>query len=173
MENKEQSDLIDYCKLALVRNDESIRFAESKAGFLFSAVGIMLGYLATEIAVFKEALIIGNPQLPLAIIALVLIGIGTIMTAVSTLLIVFPRLKIGREGSYLYFGSVQSLSAKQFCQKGSQLSSKMIIEQLLTQVHATAVIVWKKYYFVRLEFIGTILVFLGWLLAIFLIFQIG
>lgn len=170
MAKKDYSKIIDYAKLSLSRNDESIRFSESKAGLLFSFVGLIIGLSFNEISLLKPLFSIKDFLGIAAIISITLLITGTITVIISTLLIVLPRLKVTKNPSFLYFGYIQSLTEQGLLEDIKKVDSEVMLSHLTSQVHATSIILKRKYRFIRIEIFGAILVFIGWSLATTIIF---
>ena len=86
---------------------------------------------------------------------------------------VTPRLNVTQKPSFLYFGYVQSLSEQKVLEDIENLDRDIMVKHLSSQVHATSIIITKKYRFIRIQVFGAILVFIGWILATTLIFYIS
>lgn len=170
MAKKDYSKIIDYAKLSLSRNDDSIRFSESKAGFLFSFVGLMIGLFFNEITLLKPLFSVKCFLGILAIISIISIVIGTTTVIISALIIILPRLKVTKNPSFLYFGYIQSLAEQGLLEDIKKIDSEIMLSHLTSQIHATSIILQRKYRFIRIEIFGAILVFIGWALATTIIF---
>ncbi len=166
MPQKNSTELIDFAKLSLSRNDESVRFSESKAAFLFTFVGLLLGLLTDKLSTYSQ-IINGakSHQWLIAWISLILLGIGTVTVIISALLIVFPRLKVTKQSSHTFFGSINNLSEHDFHQSFTRLDAPKILEDLISQIYATSAIARRKFFLVQVELAGTVAVILGWLLV--------
>jgi len=157
----------EFAKYALQRNDEVIRFSETKAALLLTLTGLFLGIVADKILLFKELLLSQSCVVRiLAVISMVAILMGIILVATASLAAIFPRLRVVRDTSYLYFGDLIGLSEQETIRQFAALDSNTKISHILSQVHATAAIANRKFILIRLALVGTVLVFLGSILAV-------
>lgn len=167
MDKLDQPKLTDFATLALERNDEAIRFSEAKAGIQITFVGLLLGLFVEKLSTFLTILSSNNNTLKLFVYAsFTLIVLGTIVVIASTIFVVFPRLKISKIESFLYFGSVGNISENEFLQSFAEIDEMTMQKHLLSQVHATSVLAKQKFHFVRLQVIGAIFMLSGWLLGL-------
>ncbi len=162
---KDHSSALEFMKVALLRNDESIRYSESKAGFLFSFTGIIIGLFYNDITAFKALILQNNFWSKLAIIAILATVIGIIIVIFSTFMVVIPRLRVSKIPTLLYFGYIQNIPETKLYEIASNLDSVKALKDLTTQVRVTSIIVSKKYYYVRTGLFGALSVFLGWITA--------
>lgn len=162
---KDYSSAVDFMKVALLRNDESIRYSESKAGFLFSFTGIIIGLFYNDIVAFKTVLLQKDFWGMLAIIAITITVIGVIVVTFSTFMVVIPRLRVSKVPTLLYFGYIKNIPESKLYDIASNLDSVKALKDLTTQVRVTSIIVSKKYYYVRTGLFGALAVFLGWITA--------
>lgn len=161
MKKRTDDNILDFAKLALQRNDESIRFSETKAGFLLTFVSLLLGILITQVENLKQILIQDSLGRSYILIALVLIFIGIFMVLVASLVTIFPRLKVVKATSLLYFQHLVSLNEKDISSSFVNLKDKEKIEQIATQVLATAKIASRKFMLIQVAIIGTSAILLG------------
>jgi len=161
----------EFAKYALQRNDDAIRFSETKAALLLTFTGLFLGMLADKIPLFKDLL--QNQSCTIRIIAInsmVAIIMGIILVATSSLTAIFPRLNVAKETSYLYFKHLANLSEQETARQFAELDSNTKLSHILSQVQATSAIANRKFGLIRFALLGTILVVLGSILAILALF---
>jgi hypothetical protein len=162
--------LRDMAKHAVERNDESIRFSETKSGIILAFVGLLLGFTLDDIQDLICIIQGGDCFLSiLAIISLVLVLLGVILIGLSSFLNIYPRLRVSKDESFAYFGSIKELEEDIFISRFQELSPEMIIRHMLSQAHATSIIAWRKFQLVRVSIVGAGIVFIGWLIAAWLL----
>jgi hypothetical protein len=169
--NPLESNAWEFEKFALQRNDDVIRFSETKAALLFTLTGLLLGALADKIPLFKGLL--QNQSCAIRIIAISSVAsilVGIFLVAAFSLLAIFPRLKVAKETSCLYFGHLANFSEEETARKFATLDSDTKLNHILSQIHATSLIANRKFGLIRFALIGTVLVLLGTFLAIIALF---
>ena len=142
---KDHSSAIDFMKVALQRNDESIRYSESKAGFLFSLTGIIVGLFYNNLEAIKEILYQSGFWGVFAIIAIIVVVIGVIVVVFATFMVIIPRLRVSKIPTLLYFQYMQSIPENQLYDIAQNLNDTKALKDLTTQVRVTSIIVTKKY----------------------------
>src|SRR5688572_25685851 len=105
---------IEFAKLALARNDESIRFSDSKSAFIFTFASLFLTILSTDLLAYKELLINQYVIQIGAVISILFITLGALAVIIATIMVVFPRLNVSGDSSYIYFGSIQTTKQNDF-----------------------------------------------------------
>ena len=163
----------EFAKFALERNDEAIRFSETKAALIFTLIGLFLGIIADKIPLFKD--LFQSPSCTiriLSIISMVIILFGIVLVVTFSLAAVFPRLRISKETSYLFFTDVANLGEQETITHISSLNSNDKLKHTLAQVYSTSVIANRKFNLLRYALVGTVIVLLGLLLAILTIFLV-
>lgn len=163
----------EFAKYALQRNDEAIRFSEAKAALLLTLAGLLLGIVADKIPAFKGLL--ASPFCVTRILAassMVAILLGIILVATSSLAAIFPRLRVAKGTSYLYFEHLVGLSDQETARQFAALDSDAKLSHVLSQVHATAAIANRKFGLIRFALVGTALVVLGSILAVVALFLV-
>lgn len=166
MPNEDSPNSWEFAQYALQRNDEAIRFSETKAAVLLTLIGLFLGLIADKIPSFKT--FFSNPNIPirvLSISSMIFILIGIILVAVASFATIFPRLHVSKEKSYLYFQHLVGLKEQDFTSHLESLDSKVKLNHTISQVHATSIIANRKFGFVRVALFGAMIVILGSLLA--------
>ncbi len=119
----EDLSIYDFAKYALERNDEAIRFSETKAGFLFALAGLLVAVLAGELSPIKANIAVATgPTQTLLAVSLWMIGPGMIVLAATSLATVFPRLHVTRTMSCLFFGTLASAHENDTAQMFQQLT---------------------------------------------------
>lgn len=152
---------------ALSRVDNSIRYSESKTGFLVAFIGLSLGLLRDRLATLQLALASGGEQLSaLTILALLLIVLGAAVALTSAIQVVYARLKVNTKPSFMFFGTVAAIEEANFVQQYMNLSSDELSEQILTQVHASSVIASHKFRYAQRMTAGTVVYSIGAALAV-------
>ncbi len=171
MPNKTDPTSWEFAKYALQRNDEAIRFSETKTALLFTINGLILGIIADKILMIKDLC-----HSPINIVrvtvssAIVAILLGVAFVSISSLLTVFPRLHASKVGSYLYFENLIPINLRQLSKSISTLDSESKLEHLISQVHATALIAHRKFFLIRFTLVGTTLILIGSILVIISLF---
>lgn len=161
----------EFAKFTLQRNDDAIRFSETKAALLLTLTGLLLGIVADKIPLFKGLL--QNQSCTIKIIAIssmAAILMGIILVATSSLAAIFPRLKVAKGTSYLYFGHLANFSEQETARQFAELDSDTKLNHILSQIHATSAIANRKFGLIRFALMGTVLVLLGSILAILALF---
>jgi len=161
----------EFAKYALQRNDEAIRFSETKAALLLTLTGLLLGIMADKITLFKNLLL--SPSCATKILAtssMMAISVGIILVAIASLVAVFPRLRVAKDTSYLYFEHLAGLSEQDTASQFAALDSNTKLQHILSQVHATSAIATRKFRLIRFALVGTVLVLIGSILAILALF---
>jgi hypothetical protein len=168
---KDEPSPFEFAKYALQRNDEAIRYSETKAGFLLALVGLLLAVVAGELSNLKGLFAhYSCPSTVLLAISLVLIVPGMIVLTTASLAAVLPRLRVTQLSSYLYFGSLASSSEADLPALFQQLTSSEMNRHVLAQVHATATIAQRKFSLMRTATVATGVVLLGLAIAVFALF---
>ena len=171
MPRKKEPEDWEFEKFALQRNDDAIRFSETKAALLLTLTGLLLGVVADKVQSFKEMLLASSLTIQILIVcSLALILAGIILVVVSSLLAVFPRLSVVKNVSLLYFDLLARLSEQEATERFKDMDAKTKHEHLLSQVYATSRIAARKFKLIRSALWGTVLVLIGSLLALFAMF---
>lgn len=160
---------------ALKRSDDAVRYAESKAGFLVGYIGLLLGLLADKLSDLITSLSSGNLIIiVLVAIAMFLIVTGILITLISAIQVIYPRLKITPNPSFIYFGSVadHSKDEEDFVRQFASLNAVNASEQILSQVYATSIIASRKFKYVNRMLTGAVIYSSGWLMALIIRFMI-
>ena len=159
----------EFSKYSVQRNDEAIRFSEVKAALLLSLVGLLIGGIFNNIDHIKSLLISNICLIKiLAIIDLLIIVIGFIILIISSLLIIFPRFHVVNKTSYLFFGDNHKLREEEIKNEIYNLDIDKKNDQIITQMHATSKIAYKKFTIIRWSIIGTIVTIFGSLFILIL-----
>ena len=159
---------------ALERVDNVLNFADSKVGFLIAFISLLIGLLVDQFSLIKQLLLSQNHLYATLIgIAIFLMSSGLILILVSSMQIVFPRLKITTIQSFFFFGSIYKLKDVEFISAYKELSQDELTDHILSQLHAVSVIANQKFVNVQWAMSGAVVVFIGWLMAILVLFLAG
>jgi hypothetical protein len=158
---------------ALKRVDKSIAFAETKAAFIVAVVGFAINLLLDQTELLIQFLISGSfwPSM-LTVVSLFLMSVGTGMVFVCSLVLVYPRLT-SKKPSIFYFNSIQKFPREEFLSLLANATEEKILSNLLNQLHTVSGIATRKFQYLKGSVIGAALVFIGWLVAISVIFFSG
>lgn len=100
---KDYTKQIEFAKLSLARNDESIRFSDSKSAFIFTFASLFLTILSTELIAYKK-LLLGECAIHIgAVISILFIILGALAVITATIMVVLPRLNISNDPSYIFW----------------------------------------------------------------------
>jgi pycsar effector protein len=131
---------------ALDRVQESIRAADHKAGFLLATLGVLLAFRTPALLVHERAA--NAPPLPLVVILLALLALGTyIVGLIWSFLVLFPRTdNISETQSLIYWGDVAGFkNATEYIAQVNDRARDVYIEDLASQVYVNAVIATRKH----------------------------
>jgi len=162
----------DLAKLALKRNDEAIRFSDTKATIMLSLASIAFTLLLNGSGNMKQLLDVSY-TLPhiLAKISLILI-IGGLLTVIgSTIYVIIPRMTSSKKPGALFFGDYLNRSEKESEDLISNLTAEESISQIISEIHITSEIASQKFRGNQIATYGLISVMVG-LFLIFLTFLI-
>ena len=157
----------EFAKYALQRNDEAIRFSETKAALLLTLTGLVLAIIVDKVPLYRSLFQSQSCTIKiLTISSLVAIILGILLVGSVTLLAIFPRLHISKDTSYLYFEHLSKISEQEIADQFTSLDSTTKLRHILSQIHATSVIANLKFKLIRLALVGTVLEVLGSILTI-------
>lgn len=162
MPNNPSLPKLDFARYALQRNDDAIRYSETKAGLLLALIAILFATVGSEITDINK-IIINNyfPSTTILDCSLIVLIPSIILLVIVSLETVMPRLHVTQTISYLYFGSLSSINEIDLLQKFPKLTQVEMNHQLLAQVHATAKIAQRKFELMRIATISAGFVLLG------------
>lgn len=63
--------------------------------------------------------------------------------------------------SYLFFGSISKMDEEKYYKKMKQLNLSSINNQFLSEIYTTSIIAKNKFFWVKIEIIGLIIIILG------------
>lgn len=158
----------DLAKLALKRNDEAIRFSDTKATIMLTVVSLAFTVLIDKSQFIYQNLYHLEP-LPkiLCLVAFVMLLIGILIITISTLFVVFPRMKSSTKTGVLYFGDYLGRKEKDDVDFFLGMSQEEGIKQLVSEIHITSEIANRKFIGIRIATVGTAIVILSLFFAYF------
>lgn len=157
----------EFAQFALQRNDEAIKFAEFKAGFILSFISLFISGIFDNIDYLQS--VAKNCCQPNCYFLLSGIGLcitGIIIAVVTTISVIFPRFHVVKRISYLYFNDNYNLHEEDIRLNISKLHQDEMLSHLIAQVHASSIIAHDKFILIRFSIIGLILLFIGVILTV-------
>ena len=153
---------IKFAEFALKRNDEIIRFSETKSVILLSISSVIFGVLINNKNQIRLIMKTSNClQSVLTTISVLLVIIGVLLTTISSLACIFPRLRVRKRNSFLFFGDIVDMSETDLYKNIINITSKKQLRQTISQVYATAKIAERKYFYLKIVMVGTITLLIG------------
>ncbi len=150
MEKMSSFQLFSYI---LTRNDESIRFAESKVTVIFGIIaltaGIILNYLTEVISYILK----NGDTFVWLLVAIAIFSF--LLSLVFSFLVLYPKLSITNECCLLYFGDTDKYNENEFKDKIINRKKKEVRDEFIWQVHATAKIATRKFTIIKYLLITT------------------
>lgn len=124
---------MEFLQSELNRTSEFIRFADSKAAFIFTIYSILLAILTVKFDIIK------NSQSYIVVITYLLAVILFMFGIRSLVLSTFPRTKNNNtKKSFFFFKHIAKLKLDDFIHEYSRLSEDEIKNQITEQIHATS-----------------------------------
>jgi len=168
----ETDKIYDFAKFVLNRNDEAIRFSDTKAAIMLTASSLVVTILVDKsVEISQTFCSFDLNQKPLLITSLILLVLGLLIVTISALVGIFPRLTKSKSPGLIYFGDIHAQTSLDITNKLSSMSSVDLIDQIFQQIQITSEIVYKKFMCIRIANIGIISIligFIGGVLAIFI-----
>lgn len=169
--SKHKGQSVEFARLALQRNDEAIRFSETKATLLLTLVGLILGIIVDKVCqlkmLFQNQIIFVRS---FGIFSILIFFLGIVIIIVFSIATVFPRLNVKKAISLVYFGDLSKLSEGETLKYFTNLDSESEYHHIISQVHATSKIANHKFILVRYSFIGLLFIIIGSIPLILLIY---
>jgi len=160
--------IFELAKLALERNDEAIRFSDTKATILLSLSSIVITILFDK-SEFLKKFILTSSHYPRAIVLISLFFLsGGILTVFgATIYVIFPRMSKSAKPGTLFFSDYAGRSEEESKILIANLTAEESIAQLVSEIQITSKIARQKFIGNRVAIIGEVFVILG-LLSIYL-----
>ena len=157
----------ELAKLALERNDEAIRFSETKATILLSLSSIIT--ILFDKSEFLKLFFLTSSHYPRAIviISLIFLSCGILTVFGATIYVIFPRMNKSLKPGTLFFGDYAGRSEEESKILIANLTAEESIVQLVSEIQITSEIARQKFIGNRVAIIGEVFVILG-LLSIYL-----
>jgi hypothetical protein len=138
---------------ALSRSIEFTRTADAKAAPVLALQIAILGALAARFeklipALFADPWCFNNGVLWVVLIAFVVFMFATVLTAARVYMPMHPR----TGESLIYFEDIAAMRSEEFVKRSKEMSSNVIEEQLLSQIHIVSQIASAKMRRVRWAF---------------------
>ena len=158
----------ELAKLALERNDEAIRFSDTKATILLSLSSIVITILFDK-SEFLKLLFLNSSHYPRAIvvISLIFLSCGILTVFGATIYVIFPRMNKSLKPGTLFFSDYAGRSEEESKILIANLTAEESIAQLASEIQITSEIAKQKFIGNRVAIIGEVFVILG-LLSIYL-----
>lgn len=152
---------------------EQIRFADSKAGFIAAFNVLLFGFIATHLDKLRTIYAAGKDiNVPLVVLAIVLVAIYVSCTVVSFSLVVsciISRFGGGGKQSRVFFGHIAAQYGKDYARYIRDIRGMTDadwVEQLATQVVEVSRLALIKHRRTRLAAISTLISVLLWLASL-------
>ena len=156
----------DMAKLVLQRNDEAIRFSETKAALLLTFIGVLFTIAIDKVEYFQEYTASTN-SLGRNLLATsgIVIFLGIIVVTIASIYAIFPRLYAPKEFSVFFFGNYKTSTESESITAFSKLTNAEKMEHIITEIYTTSTIAGRKFRGVQVALAGTILVFVGFIMV--------
>lgn len=161
----------DTCFGILSATQDQIRFADTKAAFLFGVNTLMFGFLATTIGGLKESLSQhgATPAAVVAVISLVAFGIAASGAVVILITVTMSRFGELAPRSRAYFGHIARHYGKDYAKyvaEVKEMSEEVWTEELGTQIVEVSHIALAKHKWVWRAGSATVVSFGCWLVCV-------
>lgn len=172
MSKQETNNQMDLALKSLERVDGVLNFAEAKIGFIFAFISILISLIVDYYEIIQRLIICKSLRF-YVIIGLISVFTGMVITIISSFKVLFPRLKISKTESLLYFGSIASKEEEEYINEFKNTKGKKYIEHVLSQAHAVSIIASDKFKNIKNALAGAVLVLIGWIIMMALILFYG
>ena len=163
---------LDACFKVLAATQDQIRFADTKAAFLFGINTLLFGFVAGTVGVLKKALVAaavppaGWVSL-VSLIAFVVVSAAAVFILISAVMSRFGELA---PASRVFFGHIIKKYGKDYGKYASEvtkMTEQEWAEEVCTQIVEVSHIALTKHQLVRRAAIFTLVAFTCWLVSIF------
>jgi hypothetical protein len=146
-------DKIDLAKFAAGAAAENIKIADTKATWMFGAIGVITGAFLGKIAKIDWSSVALGRSLVLLIASLLFI----ILAFKYTLFVLYPRLTKGNSSGLIYFEDIALQTADDYVKKYEVLTSVQLAENYYRQAHTLSSIASRKFKALRVGMIHTVI----------------
>lgn len=163
---------LNTCMKVLAGVQEQIRFADTKAAFVFGINTLMFGFMAGSIATLKKALEL-TPVPPAAwvgLVSLIVFGLCAVFAVGTLIYTVMSRFGKLAPNSRCFFGHIATTYRKDYAKYVAEVRAMTEDDWLgdvCTQIVETSHIALDKHSAVKMAAIFTIVGFVSWLIAVF------
>lgn len=163
---------LDTCMKVLAGIREQIRFADTKAAFLFGINTLMFGFLAVSTSTLKKAMALQMvpPSAWVALVSLIVFGLCAVLAVGTLIYTVMSRFGKLAPNSRCFFGHIATTYRKDYAKYVAELKAITEDEWLTevgTQIVETSHIALDKHSAIKMAAIFTIVGFVGWVIAVF------
>jgi Family of unknown function (DUF5706) len=163
---------LDACFKVLGAIQDQIRFADTKAAFLFGINTLLFGFVAGTVGIIKTALV-SAPVQPvswvsaMALVAFVIVAAIAVFTLIT---VVLSRLGELAPKSRVYFGHITKQYGKDYAKyvgEVTKMTDQEWAEEIGTQIVEVSHIALTKHQLIRRAAMLTVVAFGCWLVAVF------
>lgn len=168
----ERTTNLDNCLKVLAGIQEQIRFADTKAAFLFGINALMFGFVVGSVGTIKKGLALGSIPASawVALVALILFGICAILATGMLIYTVMSRFGALAPKSRVFFGHIATGYGKDYNKYVTEVKAMTDddwLNEVGTQIVETSHIALTKHSTVRNAALTTIVGLVCWAIAIF------
>lgn len=169
-----QKSSLDNCLKVLSGVQDQIRFADTKAAFVFAINTLMFGFAVNSVGTLKRALA-ANPVPPsgwVGLVALILFGICAVISVGMLIYTVMSRFGEKAPKCHIFFGHIATQFGNDFEKYVTELkamSEEDWLKEVGTQIVETSHIALTKHKTVRYAAQATIVGLACWVVAVFTI----
>jgi len=168
----DQRTSLDTCWKVLAGIQEQIRFADTKAAFIFGINTLMFGFLASSIGTLKKVLATGQvpPAAWVGLVSLILFGICAVLAVGTLICAVMSRFGKLAPKSRCFFGHIVTSYGKDYGKYVSEvemMTDSDWIKEVGTQIVETSHIAQCKHSAVKWAAIVSIVGLASWVVALF------
>jgi Family of unknown function (DUF5706) len=163
---------LDNCLKMLVGVQEQIRFADTKAAFMFGINTLMFGFVAGSVGTLKKALGLSLIPTPawVGLVSLILFGICAVVAVGMLIYTVMSRFGALAPKSRVFFGHIANTYGKDYGKYVSEVKAMTEddwLNDVATQIVETSHIAFTKHSTVRNAALITIAGLALWVIAVF------
>lgn len=172
IEGGSQKRNLDTCLKVLASVQEQIRFADTKAVFVFAINTLMFGFLASSANTIKKALAVAPVPAPVwvGLVALILFFICAVIAVGTLIYAVMSRFGALAPKSRVFFGHIVTSYGKDYAKYVAEVRSLTDddwLNEVGTQIVETSHIAYAKHFAVRIAAITTLIGLVCWVVAVF------
>lgn len=172
VEPPEKKSNLDNCLKVLTGVQEQIRFADTKAGFVFAINTLMFGFVANCVGTLKKGLTASPVPVPawVGMVALVIFGVCSVLAVGMLIYTVMSRFGEKAPKCRIFFGHIASQYGHDFEKYVTELKRMTEddwLKEVGTQIVETSHIAFAKHKAVRTAAQVTIAGLVCWVLAVF------